>query len=126
MMEKLNKWGYSKIEVLIVVVLLGIVAFVTINKTSYAFAIDNSKAVEEYINLIEIQAEDYAMDNLDIFKETDTTYISVDNLVEEKYLIGDENGFITDPSDSTKNFNSNKIKLEYNRDKNRVKATFIN
>lgn len=126
MMEKLNKWGYSKIEVLIVVVLLGIVAFVTINKTSYAFAIDNSKAVEEYINLIEIQAEDYAMDNLDIFKETDTTYISVDNLVEEKYLIGDENGFITDPSDSTKNFNNNKIKLEYNRDKNRVKATFIN
>jgi len=113
MMDKLSKWGYSKVEVLIVVVLLGVAAFITINKTSYAFAIDNSKAVQEFITLLEIQAEDYAMDNLDIFQETDTTYISVENLVENKYLIGDEDGLIKDPTDSTKSYNSNKIKLEY-------------
>jgi len=126
MMDKLSKWGYSKVEVLIVVVLLGVAAFITINKTSYAFAIDNSKAVQEFITLLEIQAEDYAMDNLDIFQETDTTYISVENLVENKYLIGDEDGLIKDPTDSTKSYNSNKIKLEYNKEKNKVTATFVN
>lgn len=125
-MSKLNKLGYTKIDVLIVVVLLGVVAFITINKTSYAFEMDNRKAVAEYINLIELQAEDYAMDNLSLFKETDTTYISVDDLVENKYLIGNENGMITDPTDTNKFYNSNKIKLEYNKDKNSVKATFIN
>ncbi len=126
MMDKLSKWGYSKVEVLIVVVLLGVAAFITINKTSYAFAIDNSKAVQEFITLLEMQAEDYAMDNLDIFQETDTTYISVENLVENKYLIGDEDGLIKDPTDSTKSYNSNKIKLEYNKEKNKVTATFVN
>lgn len=125
-MDKLSKWGYSKVEVLIVVVLLGVAAFITINKTSYAFAIDNSKAVQEFITLLEMQAEDYAMDNLDIFQETDTTYISVENLVENKYLIGDEDGLIKDPTDSTKSYNSNKIKLEYNKEKNKVTATFVN
>jgi len=126
MMNKLNKLGYTKIDVLIVVILLGIVAFITINKTSYAFEIDNKKAIAEYINLIELQAEDYAMDNLSLFKETDTTYISVDDLVENKYLIGNEDGMITDPTDSSKYYNSNKIKLEYNKENNSVKASFLN
>jgi len=125
-MNKLNKLGYTKIDVLIVVILLGIVAFITINKTSYAFEIDNKKAIAEYINLIELQAEDYAMDNLSLFKETDTTYISVDDLVENKYLIGNEDGMITDPTDSSKYYNSNKIKLEYNKENNSVKASFLN
>ena len=126
MINKLNKLGYTKIDVLIVVVLLGVVAFITINKTSYAFEIDNKKAITEYINLIELQAEDYARDNLNLFKETDTTYISVDDLVDNKYLIGNEDGLITDPTDNTKVYNSNKIKLEYNKEKNSVKATFVN
>lgn len=126
MMDKLSKWGYSKVEVLIVVVLLGVAAFITINKTSYAFAIDNSKTVQEFITLLEMQAEDYAMDNLDIFKETDTTYVSVEDLVEKKYLIGDEDGLIKDPTDSTKSYNNSKIKLEYNKEKNKVTATFVN
>ena len=56
-MRKLNQFGYSKIEILVIVLLLGVVAFITINQTSYAFAIDNSSAVEETKGLIELQAE---------------------------------------------------------------------
>ena len=51
-MRKLNQFGYSKIEILVIVLLLGVVAFITINQTSYAFAIDNSSAVEETKGLI--------------------------------------------------------------------------
>lgn len=125
MIKELNKLGYTKVELLIVVVLVGIVAFITINKTSYAFAIDNTDSVEEVKNLIELQAEDYAMDNLDLFKETDTNYIIVDDLVEAGYMIGDNKGLVIDPSNSSKSYNDNKIKLEYNKDKNKVVATLI-
>lgn len=124
-MRKLNQFGYSKIEILVIVLLLGVVTFITINQTSYAFAIDNSSAVEETKGLIELQAENYAIDNLDLFKETTTTYISVNDLVENKYLIGNDEGLITNPSDSSKNYNDNKIKLEYNAEKNKVVASFI-
>ena len=50
----MNKLGYSKIEILVVIVLLGIVAFITINKTSYAFAVDGTEAVDEVNYLMEL------------------------------------------------------------------------
>ena len=121
----MNKFGYSKIEILVVIVLLGIVAFITINKTSYAFEVDESKAVDEVKYLIEIQAEDYALANTTLFEDTNTTYISVDDLIEAGYLAGNEEGLLTDPTDSTKNLNDKKVKLEYNADKNNVRATVV-
>ena len=115
-MRKLNNLGYTKMELMIIVVLLGIVAFITINKTSYAFAIDSSSSVTEIENLIELQAEDYAMDNLNLFNESKTAFITVNDLIEKNYLIGNSDGLITDPSDSKKNYNDAKIKLEYKED----------
>lgn len=121
----MNKLGYSKIEILVVIVLLGIVAFITINKTSYAFAVDGNEAIDEVKYLIEVQAEDYALANTTLFNETDTTYISVDDLIEAGYLIGNSDGLLTNPIDSSKNFNDSKIKLEYNENQNKVTATVV-
>mgnify|MGYP001625104401 CR=1 FL=1 len=121
----MDKLGYSKIEILIVIMLLGIVAFITINKTSTAFAIDKTGAVNEVKYLIEVQAEDYALANTTIFEETDTTYISVDDLIEAGYLIGNDSGLLTDPTDSSKNLNDTKVRLEYDADKNNVTATVV-
>ena len=121
----MNKLGYSKIEILVVIVLLGGVAFITINKTSYAFEVDEGKAVEEVKYLIEIQAEDYALANTTLFEETNTTYISVDDLIEAGYLVGNEEGVLTDPTDSNKNFNDTKVRLEYDEKKNDVTATVV-
>ncbi len=119
----MNKKGYTKIEILVIVVLLGVVAFITINKTSYAFAIDNTKAIDEVKNLIEIQAEEYAKANLDLFEESSTTFVSVDDLVTNGYLIGNSEGLITDPTDSSKNFNDYKVKLEYDSESTEITAT---
>ncbi len=121
----MNKFGYSKVEILIVIVLLGIVAFIAINKTSYAFAVNEKDAVNEVKYLIEVQAKDYAMANTTLFDETSTTYISVDDLVEAGYLMGDANGIVTDPTDENKNFNDKKVKLEYDEENNDVSATVI-
>ncbi|MCI9280785.1 MAG: hypothetical protein HFI49_00785 [Bacilli bacterium] len=124
-MKSLNKFGYTKMEVLVVVVLLGIVAFITINSTSYAFAIDTTDSVKEVKALIEKQAEEYALDNLDLFNEADTNYILVSELVENGYMMANDDGIVTSPDNSGKTFNDNKIKLEYNKDNNKVEATFI-
>ena len=121
----MDKLGYSKIEILVVIVLLGIVAFITINKTSYAFAINDTDSKKEVNYLIEIQAEDYALANTSLFEETNTTYISVDDLIEAGYLIGNDDGLLTDPTDSSKNLNDTKVKLEYNASKNDVVATVV-
>jgi len=124
-MKSLNKFGYTKVEVLVVVVLLGIVAFITINSTSYAFAIDTTDSVKEVKSLIEKQAEEYALDNLDLFKEADTNYILVSELVDNGYTMANDDGIVTSPDNSGKTFNDNKIKVEYNKDNNKVEATFI-
>lgn len=124
-MKRLNKLGYTKIEVLVVVVLLGIVAFITINSTSYAFAIDQTESVNEVKSLIEKQAEEYALENLDLFAEASTNYILVSDLVDNGYMMTNSEGMVTSPDNSGKTFNENKIKLEYNKDKNEVVATFI-
>lgn len=124
-MKSLNKFGYTKVEVLIVVVLLGIVAFITINSTSYAFAIDSTESVNEVKALIEKQAEEYALDNVDLFLESTTNYILVSDLVEKGYMMSNNEGLVTSPDGSGKTFNDNKIKLEYDKDNNKVEATFI-
>ena len=75
--------------------------------------------------LNEVQAEDYALANTTLFEETNTTYISVDDLIEAGYLAGNESGVLTDPTDSSKNFNDKKVKLEYDEKKNNVTATVV-
>lgn len=120
----MNKLGYTKVEILIVIVLLGVVAFITINSTSYAFAKDDSGAIKEVINLIEIQAKEYAEDNKTIFDDTNVTYITVSDLVSARYLIGNEEGKIINPANSNENYNDNKIKLELEKD-NTIKASLI-
>lgn len=124
-MKSLNKFGYTKMEVLVVAVLLGIVAFITINSTSYAFAIDTTDSVKEVKALIEKQAEEYALDNLDLFKEADTNYILVSDLIDNGYMMTNSDGMVTSPDNSGKTFNDNKIKVEYNKESNKVEATFI-
>lgn len=125
-MKTLNKLGYSKVEVLIVIVLLGVVAFITINKTSYAFTMDNSKVTTELKNLIEIRAVDYGTDHKEIFKESNEYVVTVEDLIDAHYLEGNDDGVIINPMDSSKSFNSAKIRLIYNTDADLVEASIIN
>ena len=75
--------------------------------------------------MIVIQAEDYALDHLEIFEETKTMFISVNDLVDEGYMITDENGLVINPSEPNKSFNDSKIKLEYQEENNDVIATIV-
>ncbi len=120
-----NKQGYTKIELLIIIVLLGIVAFITINRTSYAFSVDNTTAIKELTDLIELQATEYGLEHQELFDDTTVTYITVNDLIEEGYLPSDENNQVLNPTNNKESLNENKIKLEYNTKKEKVVATFI-
>ena len=125
MINKLNKLGYTKVELLIVVVLLGIVAFITINSTSYAFEVDDKKAVNELVKLIELEAEEYGMDHLELFEDTTVTTITVEDLVSENLIGTDDEGQVLNPANNKESYNDKRIKLEYNSKNNKITATLL-
>lgn len=86
-----NRNGYTVIEFIIVIAVVGIFAFVAINKASYAFS-DNTEAMKELeaqkINLIENAAVKYGEDNKEtLFEESSSTYIRVVDLIDNNYLL---------------------------------------
>lgn len=102
-----NNRGYTVIELIVVIAVVGVFAFITINKASYAFS-DNtgvdSNIVLQKTELIEKQAVLYAKDNEEIFENTHTTYIRVQDLINNNYLLATYS--------EDENFDSNqKIKL---------------
>ena len=121
----LDKLGYTKVDLIIVIVLISIVAFITINKTALAFENKTADYENDMIALIEEEAKNYALDNLELFADNNIVYINVNDLVENNYMFGNKDGLIVHPSEPNKNYNDNKVKLEYDG-KNQVKATFVN
>jgi len=81
--------GYTVIELLIVIVVVGVISFTAINKASYAFSEEVEELEELEIQkqkLIENQAANYGESNKDLFDESNTIYIRVKDLIEGNYL----------------------------------------
>lgn len=110
-----NNKGYTVIELIVVIAVVGVFAFVAINKASYAFSdnVEAEKALyEQKVGMIETAAEKYAEDNKELFKESKITYIRVADLVDAKYLLSQEN------SESVVSIDNNqKIELILKKDK---------
>lgn len=100
-----NNKGYTVVELIVLIAVVGIFAFVAINKASYAFS-DNVEAektlLEQKVKTIETAAEKYAEDNKDIFEESKTVYIRVADLIDAKYLLSQENSELNSSIDNNK------------------------
>ncbi len=97
-----NEKGYTLPELIVVIVVVGIFTFITINKMSYAFQ-DNNQITKETEELILLKtANTYAENIIDTLKENDV-YITGKDLVDEEYLIDDEH-----------KMTNVKLKLSYN------------
>ena len=87
--------------------------FIVANNISHAFAYDASEI--KYANEIaylEASAKLYAKQKPDIFKEKETVYIKVSDLVESGVInADDDNGNVKDPSSDVKLLNDLKIRL---------------
>jgi len=109
-----NNKGYTVIELIVVIAVVGIFAFAAINKASYAFSdkVEATKELEKQrVALIESAAVKYAEDNKEeIFKDSASTYIRVVDLVDNDYLF-------TAVGEDSETENNKKIKLVLKEDK---------
>lgn len=105
--------GYTIPELLVVIIIMGILATIVINKASYAFTDPNeeSKKTEEMILIKSATA--YGKSILESLKIEDK-YISGRDLIDSEYLIDTDN-----------QYNDVKIKLSYNVEEDNVSVEIL-
>lgn len=105
----------KKIIILGIILLVFTISyFVIVNKISYAFDnnIDTNKAYNARINVITTCAIAYGEANKDDFNEEGVLYITVQTLIDNKYLIPDENGNIKNYLNEVEKLNDKKIRIK--------------
>lgn len=116
----MKKMKDKNIIILIIILLIFTVSyFVIINRISYAFDnnIDINEAYNLRINVITTCAVAYGEANKNSFNEEGVLYITVQTLIDNNYLIADENGFIENYLDKTEKLNDKKIRIKNENDR---------
>lgn len=121
----MKKNGYTLIELLVIIGILGVVAFVVISNTSYAFK-DNTEEIYEESQepLIIRQAIEYGK-SLETLPEEQEKIISVYDLIDKGYLApnsGEDDYIDVRTGVSMKELN---IKIRYSEE-NEITAEIIN
>lgn len=104
-----------------ILVVFTIVYFVVANKISYAFSdgLNTDEMYDRAIEIINKSAISFGEDNIELLKESEnsTIYSKVQDLIDNGYLVPDENGNIVNPTNPTKLLNSCGLKIKYKDDK---------
>lgn len=121
-MKKRN--GYTMVDLLIVIVVFGVITFITISKVSYALSDDQKQVYDLEVKYIETGAKAYGQTKIEEIKQKSTT-VTVNHLLNENFIqADDDSGNIYDPRDKSETLNDKKVKLTYDKKKNEVKAEF--
>ena len=112
------------IDLLIVIVVFGVITFITISKVSYALSDDKEEVYKLEVKYIETGARAYGQTKIEEIKQKSTT-VTVNHLLNENFLqADDDSGNIYDPRDKAETLNDKKVKLTYDKKKDKVKAEF--
>lgn len=114
--------GYTVVDILIIIVVLGVSALITIPKMSLAFKDNKEDLYQNQIRLYLEQAKLYGENNKDSFDDDNTMVITIDDLIDDGYLIEDK---VYDVRDETTELNKLKIKIIYNEDNESVDAKLL-
>lgn len=112
----MKKNGYTGVELLIVIIVLGVVTFGILATTSSSFKDNTEDLYSETKYLIENQAELYGESDGVIaeLQEKGNKVISVNDLVVSGYYVADDkSGNVIDPRNNKSTLNNLKIKLSY-------------
>lgn len=119
----MKKNGYTVLEMLLVIVVLGVFTTLILSVTSYAYQDNSVSYYNEVEHLVEKQAVLYAA-TLTNLEDEKTLVITLNDLVEAGYYIADDSlGNVIDPRNSKSTLNGIKIKLNYNG--GNIKASVI-
>jgi len=106
---KKNMYLYISVGILVV---FTIVYFVVANNVSYAFVNnDETYLYSHKINEIKLAGVEYVSLHEETFAESETVYITVDDLVKEGLLEADSDGKVRDPLNTVRTLNGIKIRL---------------
>ncbi len=118
-----EKNGYTTLQMLILIGILGIFTLGLIGTTSYAYKDKSDEYYEEKIHLIEKQAELYGKTS-ESLKNEGSLNITVNDLVKAGYFVADDSDDnVIDPRNSKANLNGLRIVLSYNDGK--IKAEVL-
>ena len=121
-----NKNGYTLIELIILLAVLGVATLITVASLSYAFDDGTEAIVESEVAYMLDKAVEYGEEVINDVKDSGSGLtITVAKLVEKGYLFADENGNVTDSTKSKKIYNAMKIKIIYNEKTDSVTASVI-
>lgn len=119
----MKKNGYTLIELLVLIGVMGVAVFIILSKTSYAFKDNTDELHKSEINLILRQAKEYGK-SLEELKDEKEMIIMVADLVENSYLAASEDGNVYDINGEK--INDLKIKIIYDEEDEEVSAVLIN
>ncbi len=104
-----------------ILLLFTIFYFVSIFKISYAFQEgETSKYVyDKMIETIKLSAEKYAKENANKFKEEDTIYLKIQDLIDANLLATNSEGNIVNPTNKDDILNTKVLKIK-KEDKNYI------
>ena len=107
----MKKNGYTTIELLSIIGILGIFTIVILASTSYAYKDRSVIYFDQIVDVAERQAELYGA-TLNNLKEEGSLVITLGDLVENGYYVADDtDGNVNDPRNSKNTLNGLKIKL---------------
>ena len=122
----MKKNGYTLIELLIVVVVLGVVSFLTINKVSHSLVDNTDEIYKEDIYSILESAKVYGEANKETLMESSSMVITVQDLIDNDYVGCDDNGnYIYVRSDGA-TLNDLKIVISYDKENDKINSELAN
>lgn len=108
----MKKNGYTIVELIVVLVLVGVIYFTFIGKVSFAFKQDYKEELyKQFIDTVEKNTLIYAQKNQDFFGEEEEIYMTIKNLADLKLVTINEEGNVVDPRDEEKNLNNLRVKI---------------
>ncbi len=115
------KKGFTLIELLGVIIILGVISLLVVPTMNKLLKDAKQKTYDRQVLIIEDSARKWGMNHIDELNETTTTFVSVQDLMNEGLIEQDE---LIDPRDS-KVMNGCTI-IEYIPSKNKYKYDYIN
>lgn len=110
MLKSKNIMLYEALSILLV---FTIVYFIAANKISYAFPENSSDTLySNKIDFIAKSAAIYGQNNLSLFEDEDTIYLTVGQLIEKGAILPDDSSnIIKDPNSDVNNLNDLKVRI---------------
>lgn len=104
--------GYTVVELVIVLAVFSLFYFIGVGVIAKDINVNYEDTMyEQKIAAIEEQASIYAKFNDELFKDSDTIYLTVKELADAAAIISNKDGEVLDPRDGKSNLNEVKVKI---------------